>query len=243
MLFPMDGWHQGIHHPPAAVRETINKTQDLPMDMDPIVNAREPRGKEGERFLEHMNADHEGMARWGTSKIAIARDHDVLDIGCGGGRNLEFFLENCPYGTVTGVDRSELSVDFSIKKNEKAVSEGRCKVLEADVSSLPFDDLSFDIVTAFETVYYWPTITDSFREVLRVLRMGGTFMICNEADRLDERTQSWVDRIGHGMRIYDAGQLEGYLKEAGFTDISVYNIPEEHWLCVTAKRPYDDIAI
>ncbi|MGN1045047.1 MAG: class I SAM-dependent methyltransferase [Candidatus Methanomethylophilaceae archaeon] len=211
--------------------------------MDPIVNAREPRGKEGERFLEHMNEGHEEMARWGTSKIAIAKDHDVLDIGCGGGRNLEFFLEACPYGTVTGVDRSELSVEFSKEKNRDAVSKGRCRVLNADVSSLPFEPLSFDIATAFETVYYWPSITDSFREVLRVLRRGGTFMICNEADRLDERTQGWVDRIGHGMRIYDAEQLEGHLKEAGFTGIKVFGIPERHWLCVTAKRPYEDVTV
>ena len=39
--------------------------------MDPIVNAREPRGEEGRRFLEHMNADHEEMARWGTSFLTF----------------------------------------------------------------------------------------------------------------------------------------------------------------------------
>ena len=64
-------------------------------------------------------------------------------------------------------------------------------------------------------------------------------MICNEADELNERTQSWVDRIGHDMKVYNAEQLEGFLKEAGFTDIEVHRIPENQWLCLVAMRPYD----
>ena len=85
--------------------------------MDPIVNAREPRGEEGRRFLEHMNADHEEMARWGTSFLTVARDADVLDIGCGGGRNVQYFLERCDRGTVTGIDMSEMSVKVSRRED------------------------------------------------------------------------------------------------------------------------------
>lgn len=207
--------------------------------MDPIVNAREPKGEEGRRFLEHMNTDHEGMARWGTSFLTIGRDYDVLDIGCGGGRNVQYFLERCDRGKVTGIDMSELSVKVSKEVNSDAIAKGRCDIILGNVSELPFDDLSFSIVTAFETVYYWPSIVDSFKQVLRVLRFGGQFMICNEADSLNERTQSWVDRIGHDMKVYDAEQLTGFLEQAGFTEIRVERIPENQWLCVIARKPYD----
>ena len=205
--------------------------------MDPIVNAREPRGEEGRRFLEHMNADHEGMARWGTSFLAIPKDADVLDVGCGGGRNVQYFLDTCTEGTVTGIDMSEMSVKVSREVNASEIGNGRCSIIQGNVSDLPFDEMSFDIVTAFETVYYWPDIVDSFKGVLHVLRSGGQFMICNEADSLNERTQSWVDRIGHGMRIYDADELRGFLKEAGFVGIEVHRVPENQWLCLVAKRP------
>ena len=165
------------------------------------MNAREPRGEDGRRFLEHMNVDHEEMARWGTSFLTIARDADVLDIGCGGGRNVQYFLQRCDRGTVTGIDISELSVNVSSEINADGINEGRCRILRGNVSELPFEDLSFSLVTAFETVYYWPSIVDSFREVMRVMRRGALFMICNEADELNERTQSWVDRIGHDISI------------------------------------------
>ena len=141
--------------------------------MDPIVNAREPRGEEGRRFLEHMNTDHEEMARWSTSFLMIGRDYDVLDVGCGGGRNVQYFLERCDKGTVTGIDMSEMSVKVSKEVNSKEIEKGRCRILQGNVTALPFDGLSFDIVTAFETVYYWPSIVDSFKGILNVLRRGG----------------------------------------------------------------------
>ena len=207
--------------------------------MDPIVNAREPRGEEGRRFLEHMNADHEEMARWGTSFLTVARDADVLDIGCGGGRNVQYFLERCDRGTVTGIDMSEMSVKVSKEVNADGIEKGRCRIVQGNVSELPFDDLSFSLVTAFETVYYWPSIVDSFREVMRVMRGGALFMICNEADELNERTQSWVDRIGHDMKVYNADDLRRILEEAGFCDIAVHRVPENQWLCAIGRRPYE----
>ena len=179
------------------------------------------------------------MARWGTSFLTVARDADILDIGCGGGRNVQYFLERCDKGTVTGVDMSELSVKVSKEVNADEVEKGRCTIVQGNVSDLPFDDLSFSLVTAFETIYYWPSIVDSFREVMRVMRRGALFMICNEADELNERTQSWVDRIGHDMKVYNEADLRRILEEAGFCDIVVHRVPENQWLCAIGRRPYD----
>ena len=39
---------------------------------------------------------------------------------------------------------------------------------------------SFDVVTAFETIYFWPDIEHCFNEVKKVLKPGGQFVIVNE---------------------------------------------------------------
>ena len=52
-------------------------------------------------------------------------------------------------GKVTGVDYSSVSVEKSKKVNADAIDKGRCNVLEASVSSLPFKDNSFIMATAF----------------------------------------------------------------------------------------------
>ncbi len=46
---------------------------------------------------------------------------------------------------------------------------------QASVAELPFKAEQFEVVTAFETVYFWPELTQNFREVYRVLKPGGDF--------------------------------------------------------------------
>ncbi len=133
-------------------------------------NARKPEGLFGRIMVKGMNGGgHAKMAEWGLSEVAISEVADILDIGCGGGGNIARLLKRCPKGTVTGIDFSPVSVQKSTKVNVKAIREGRCKVLEGNVANLPFADGSFDVVTAFETIYFWPDIEHCFNEVKRVL--------------------------------------------------------------------------
>ena len=50
----------------------------------------------------------------------------------------------------------------------------------------------FDAVTAFETVYFWPDLTQCFREVYRVLKPGGDILICNESSGDMDKDKKWT---------------------------------------------------
>ena len=106
----------------------------------------------------------------------------VLDCGCGGGANIKTLLKLCPSGKVQGIDYSAVSVEKARKVNAGAIAAGRCTVQQASVAELPFEAEQFAVVTAFETVYFWPELAQNFKEVYRVLKPGGTFFICNEAN-------------------------------------------------------------
>ena len=95
-----------------------------------------------------------------------------------------------------GVDYSVVSVEKSRKVNADAIAAGRCCVLEASVDALPFKDATFRMVTAFETVYFWPDIVKCFTEVKRVMEPGGKLLIVNEDDGLSgaEREMGEADR-------------------------------------------------
>lgn len=43
-----------------------------------------------------------------------------------------------------------------------AEGKGSCRIQQVDVSALNFSDESFDLVTAFETVYLWPGLEKWF---------------------------------------------------------------------------------
>ena len=145
-------------------------------------NTRKPVGFGGKIMVAMMNVGHSAVARWGLQFLNAAPDARVLDCGCGGGANIKRLLKKCPQGIVKGIDYSPVSVEKSKKVNETAIVEGRCTVLQGSVADMMFADNWFDAVTAFETVYFWPDLPQCFREVYRVLKPGGTLLICNESN-------------------------------------------------------------
>ncbi|WP_418507077.1 class I SAM-dependent methyltransferase, partial [Dysosmobacter sp.] len=176
---------------------------------------------------------HSPVARWGLRFLKLAPDARVLDCGCGGGANIKRLLKKCPQGIVKGIDYSSVSVEKSKKVNEAAIAEGRCAVLQGSVADMMFADNWFDAVTAFETVYFWPDLPRCFREVYRVLKPGGTFLICNESNGDTDRDEKWTEIIG-GMTIYKDTELKAYLEHAGFHDVQIYK--KKSWLCITAWK-------
>ena len=196
-------------------------------------NTRKPVGLGGKIMVAMMNLGHSVVARWGLQFLELAPDARVLDCGCGGGANMKRLLKKCPQGVVKGIDYSPVSVEKSKKVNEAAIVEGRCAVLQGSVADMVFAGNWFDAVTAFETVYFWPDLPQCFREVYRVLKPGGTFLICNESNGDTDRDEKWTEIIG-GMTIYKDIELKAHLEQAGFHDVQIHK--KKGWLCVTARK-------
>ena len=149
-------------------------------DKELIKNARKPVGELGHQILDRMNESHESMAQWGVTHFEINEDSKILDIGCGGGRNIQRFAEEISEnGRVVGIDYSEVSVEKSKKLNQEFIDMGIVNVLQGSVSEMPFYDETFDIVTGFETIYFWPDFINDLKEVNRVLKKDGLVFFCN----------------------------------------------------------------
>ena len=198
-------------------------------------NTRKPQGFGGKIMVKMMNSGHSKLAKWGFTKIYAKSNAKVLDIGCGGGANVVNWLAKCTNGHVTGIDYSKVSVEESKKLNAIAIKQGKCDIVYGDVSSMPFDDEAFDCVSAFETVYFWTDLEKSFAEVNRVMKSGGTFLICNESDGTNSADEKWAKKIG-GMKIYNEEQLYTALEKAGFCNIKSYVNAKKHWLCIVANK-------
>lgn len=197
-------------------------------------NTCKPKGIGGKIMVNMMNIGHSSMAKWGFTHIEIKNNSICLDIGCGGGANVKKLLEKVPYGKVTGIDYSKISVIKSKKTNKVGIKNGRCEILQANVMDLPFGNDVFDLITAFETIYFWPDILEAFKQVHRILKPNGTFMICNEVNGENPKDENWT-KIIDGMKIYNSEQIRKTLKSAGFIDIKI-DKNRENWLCVICKK-------
>ena len=196
-------------------------------------NTRKPTGLGGKVMVSMMNSGHAALADWGLGALLIPERAAILDCGCGGGANIAKLLREHPNSTAVGVDYSDVSVEKSKSLNKAAIDAGRCEIIEASVSELPFENARFDIVTAFETVYFWSELEKCFGKVLRVLKPGGTFFICNECGGAP-KDEKWT-KIVDGMRIYDENTLRAALKNSGFCYTSAEK-NERGWIRVTARK-------
>ena len=200
-----------------------------------VSQTRKPEGFLGKLMLKGMNFGHAKMADWGLRHLQNINPESIIDLGCGGGRNAGELLKKYPKAYVTAVDYSELSVQKAGEYNREMIETGRCSVRQGDVSALDLPDNVYDLATAFETIYFWPGLTDCFSEVARVLRPGGYFMICNESDGTDTASLKF-EKIIDGMKSHTIEEIEASLKEAGFSKVKADHHSTKPWITVLARR-------
>ena len=182
-------------------------------------NMRKPKGKLGKIQLKSMNKEHTPVSLWGLKHLDIKEDDIILDIGCGGGININRMSKHAK--KVYGVDYSEESVNLSREVNDDEIKSGKVEVFKANVKKLPFEDNTFDVVTAFETVYFWPNIEKSFGEVKRVLKPGGIFLIGMESNGSDNLPMKISEKLIN-MTVYSDEELTLFLNNNGYSKITVY---------------------
>ena len=202
---------------------------------DFLAQTRKPEGFLGKMMVSGMNGGHAKLADWGMSRLDGIPASRIAELGCGGGRNAGELMKKYPLAKLTALDYSQVSVDKAKKVNREMIAAGRCAVVRGSVASLPFEAGTFDLATAFETVYFWPGLEACFAEVCRVLQPGGAFLICNESDGQDEASLKY-EKLIDGMKCYTAEDLTSALKAAGFGEVRCDRHPEKPWLTVLARK-------
>lgn len=91
----------------------------------------------------------------------------ILDIGCGTGATMDRLIR---YGVACGIDLSEIPLSFSRQR-------GHNRVLCASATELPFDNESFDLVTALDVIEHLDDDVKGLSEVHRVLKSGAPAVI------------------------------------------------------------------
>ena len=200
-----------------------------------VNQTRKPEGYLGKMMVNGMNSGHAKMADWGLSHLSKVNPENIVDIGCGGGRNAAELMMKYPSAKVTAIDYSKVSVDKAKEYNKEMIEAGRCVVKQGDVSALDIADGEYELATAFETIYFWPGLEKCFAEVARILKPGGIFMIVNESDGTDA-TSLKFEKIIEGMKCHTVEEITEALKKAGFSKVKADHHSKKAWITVIAKK-------
>jgi ubiquinone/menaquinone biosynthesis C-methylase UbiE len=184
-----------------------------------------------------MNLSHATMTDWGLKQGMVPKNAVILEVGCGGGRTARRLAALVPERKVVGLDYSAASVAVSRDTNAQEIETGRVQIEQGSVAALPFWDCTFDIVTAVETHYYWPDLPTNVREILRVLKPGGTFLLIAETYRGGSLRLVYgiIMPLLRAAFLSDAEHRD-LLTQAGFTEVTTEHVSGKNWICAKGRR-------
>jgi ubiquinone/menaquinone biosynthesis C-methylase UbiE len=145
----------------------------------------------------------------------------ALDVGCGPGLFPALLAERgC----------SSFGIDLDMEMFRPGALHARVAI--ADAASLPFPDGEFDLVTASNVLFFLPSPQSVLREMVRVLRSGGSLALLNPSERLSQALVityaeqrgldgvarqsllAWAERAEAGRRWQEA-ELRDLFEQAG----------------------------
>ena len=144
-------------------------------------------------------------------------EQQALDVATGGGHTALAVASHVAQVTVT-----DLTPRMLEKAQEYLRSQGVTNAVfqVADAENLPFAAESFDRITCRIAPHHFPDVAQFVREVARILKPGGIFLLIDcmapadpELDTFDNRVEKWRDP-SHGRSCTPA-EWQGFFRDAG----------------------------
>lgn len=139
--------------------------------------------------------------------LHLPADLEILDAGCGSGRNM---LELMQYGSVRGLELADTSV-------ARARGRGVGEVAQGTLDEIPFPDDTFDLAVSLDVLEHLDDDRRALRELRRTVKPGGTLLVTVPA-------YPWLwsehDVVNHHRRRYTRKTLEAAAGDAGWHTVS-----------------------
>ena len=169
-------------------------------------------------------ADLEQLLRWGRHLGA----HRVLDVATGGGHTALAFSAFTP--TIVATDLTPAMVGAARRFITGRGVTG-VRFLAADVDALPFREESFPVVTCRTAAHHFPELLPALRQVARVLRRGGSFLVQDILGHDDPEISAFlleVERRRDPSHVRSFRHLEwtAFLRACGLTVIDEAIVPK-----------------
>ncbi|RDG36203.1 class I SAM-dependent methyltransferase [Streptomyces corynorhini] len=163
-------------------------------------------------------------------RAGLKGNEQLLDLGCGRGAMLIEAAKRLPMGRAVGVDlwsekdQSGNRPEVTLANATAAGVADRVEIHTADMTALPFEDNSFDVVTSALAIHNIPSPEGRYsavNEAMRVLRPGGQLIIAD----FTPMATTYAARIGHGT-VRALGP--GYWYGGPWLRVALLHVVKEH---------------
>jgi SAM-dependent methyltransferase len=136
-------------------------------------------------------------------RLELPPGAEILDAGCGSGRNM---VDLARYGPVTGLEIADASITW-------ARNRGIGEIVKGSITEAPFPDDRFDFAVCLDVLEHIDEELAALRELRRILRPGGRLLVTVPAY---QSLWSEHDVINHHKRRYTRASLASVATAAGW---------------------------
>lgn len=204
---------------------------------------RRPHGKLANYVGEQMNLGNRDLYEFMLKNIDIKNGERVLEIGYGNGHFYKEIFEKSPDAEISGIDLSQIMHKEAVITNKELIEAGKLDLHHGTSDRIPYQDNIFDKVFCLNVVYFWDKPEDHLKEILRVLKPGGTFYSGNRT----KETMKQMPFSPYGFSMYDPEDWQAMLNNNNFNNtdflrhtetVEDFNGKESHYYsaCVWGKK-------
>jgi ubiquinone/menaquinone biosynthesis C-methylase UbiE len=180
----------------------------------------------------------EASTRETLARLNLKNTDRILDVGCGTGALLYQLSRRVPQARLVGVDAVVAMLNVARPRLPATV-----ELRQAWADELPYDDYSFDVVLSCSVLHYFPDPLAVLREMRRVLRANGQFVI---TDWCGDYLVSWIRTLyirklsPAYVKTYSRRELVRMLEQAGLEEIEIERYKINPWwglMTATGTKP------
>jgi ubiquinone/menaquinone biosynthesis C-methylase UbiE len=182
-----------------------------------------PEGEHGIKTGEVMNVNNIGMTYAAIDALSLQNQDHILEIGHGNAGHLAYLLGKANDIHYQGADISQTILKEARKINETFIAAGQARFELTDGETLPFPNEIFEKIFTVNTLYFWKNPVSYLKEIKRVLKPSGLFVLCFA----DKTFMEKLPFTPYGFQLYDLDNANDLLVQSGFTVINKATHTEE----------------
>jgi SAM-dependent methyltransferase len=170
-----------------------------------VKDARAQFGKTAAAYVSSAtHASGEDLERL-VAVAAPRSDERALDLGCGVGHTLQRIAPLVAFAV--GADAT---VEMMQAGRTSVVTASNAAFAQSDAAALPFPDATFDLVTCRLAAHHFTNAARAFREVARVLRPRGRFVLVDNYAPNDPALDAFLNEL---EKLRDASHVRNHSLE------------------------------
>ena len=175
-------------------------------------------------WLQRAFFDQTHKAALALAATIVHQPGSVLDVGCGTGRLLRRAYRYWPEAQLIGVDPAHGMIEKAKLLTPNAT------FFTSMAESLPLQDASVDLALSTSSFHHWQDQAAGIREIARVLRPGGYFML------VDASFPDLLAGVFRLKRFHSPAQMRTLFMQAGLHVQAQQTLAWRRWLATVGNK-------